>query len=135
MTTAGTDRATRDRGELPWHVEDVNEKQSAGISQSPDHCSQHAGLHACVEQHGESVGGDKGAEAPQHVKKRTVESATAGRCDIPAEDEGHGPDGDTGRSHDHEHVGAAREGRGEVLAEQVEHGGDHGETRHEGEDR
>ena len=88
-------------------MEDVNEKQSAGISQSPDHCSQHAGLHACVEQHGESVGGDEGAETTQNVEERTVERAAAGRSNIPAEDEGHGPHSDAGRSHDHEHVGTA----------------------------
>ena len=116
-------------------MEDVNEKQSASIGQGPDHRSQHAGLHACIEQHGESVGGDKGAEAPQNVEKRSIKTGVAGRCNIPTEDEGHGPDGDARCSHDHEDVGAAREGRREILSEQVEHSGDHRETRDEEEDR
>jgi len=88
-------------------MEDVNEKQPSGIGQSPNHRSQHAGLNACIEQHGETVGGDERAEAPQNVEKGTVESGAAGRRNIPAEDEGHGPDGNTRCCHDHENVGAA----------------------------
>ena len=95
-------------GELPRHMENVDQKEAPGIGQCTDHSRQDAGLGTGVEQHGKAVGCDEGAEAPQNIEQRPVERSAAGCRHIPAEDEGDGPYGHARSRHHHEHIGAAR---------------------------
>ena len=122
-------------GELPGHVELVDEDEPPGVGQRAHDGGQRRRLRTGVEEHGEAVGGDEGAQAAQDVQDPARGDGDVGRLDLPVEQEGHGPHGHARRGHDHEHVGRPRQGAGEVLAHQVEHGGDHGEPGDQEEDR